>query len=334
MKTPYPDIEPYATHKIAVGQPHVLTVEECGNPQGVPVLFLHGGPGSHCKPHHRSVFNPDIYRIVLFDQRGAGRSTPSGCLQDNTTGDLVADMETIRKQLKIPKWVIFGSSWGTALGLVYAQQYPEHVLALILRGTFLARTRDINWGYVSGGVSRIFPQQWQEFTHFLPKKHLDTPLADYYDYLTGKDTALARTAAIAWAAWNGYVVSNGEFTDPIEFSKELLNGIRIECHYMFNRCFLEENQVLLHLNKLANIPAIIIHGQQDLVCPLENSYLLKQNWPMAQLKIVPTGGHLARDPETISAIVEATDEIFRIVDFFYSLDGKFGTLHFPVYSLD
>ncbi|MDM8558856.1 prolyl aminopeptidase [Candidatus Parabeggiatoa sp. HSG14] len=322
MKIPYPDIEPYSTHKIAVGQSHVLNVEECGNPEGIPVLFLHGGPGSHYKPHHRSLFNPSIYRIVLFDQRGAGHSTPSGNLQNNTTVDLVADIETIRKQLKIPKWVIFGSSWGTTLGLVYAQQYSEYVLALILRGTFLARTRDINWGYVEGGVSRIFPQQWQAFTDFLPK-NADTPLANYYDCLTGKDTALSRTAAIAWAAWNGYVVSYGEFTDPIEFSEELLNAVRIECHYMFNRCFLEENQLLQNINKLANIPAIIIHGQRDLVCPLENSYLLKQNWSMAQLKIVPTGGHLASDPETISTIVEATDEIFRVIDFFYNLDGKF-----------
>jgi len=312
MTTLYPNIEPYTTHQLTVGQEHVLMVEESGNPNGIPVIFLHGGPGGHCKTHHRCFFNPNHYRIVLFDQRGAGRSTPIGCLKNNTTWDLLNDMEIIRKQLTIEKWLIFGGSWGTTLGLLYAQQYPENVLGLILRGTFLARQRDINWFYTDGGVNCIFPQQWQAFTQWLPKiaegKEL---IAMYYNYLTSQDKAVANKAALAWAAWHGCVVSYGQFPAPTETSDKLLHEARIECHYFFNDCFLEDNYLLQHIDSVTHIPAIFIHGQQDLVCPLESSYLLTQNLPKAQLRIVPTGGHLAHDPDMISTLVTATDEMAK-----------------------
>lgn len=312
MITLYPNIEPYATHQIKVGQEHILMVEECGNPDGIPIIFLHGGPGSYCKPYHRCFFNPSIYRIVLFDQRGAGRSSPTGSLQDNTTWDLLTDMETIRKQLLIKNWIIFGGSWGATLGLLYAQQYPDQVLGLILRGTFLARERDIHWFYAEGGVNRFFPKQWQAFTRFLPKEeHWDNPLAIYYEYLTSKNTTVAHTAALAWATWGGCVVSCGMYAPLTESSEKLLNETRIECHYVFNHFFLEEYQLLRNIDKVADIPAILIHGQRDLVCPLESSYLLEQNWPAAQLKVVPTGGHLAADSEMLSALVEATDEMAK-----------------------
>ncbi|HEW98094.1 MAG: prolyl aminopeptidase [Candidatus Parabeggiatoa sp. nov. 3] len=310
----YPDIEPDATHQIAVGQTHVLTVEECGNPDGIPVIVLHGGPGSHCKPKHRSFFNPSAYRIILFDQRGAGRSTPMGSVNDNTTWDLLADLETIREQFSINKWVIFGGSWGATLGLLYAQQYPENVLGLILRSTFLARKDDIHWGYGNKGVNRFFPKQWQAFTQILPKDgHWEHPLAIYYDHLTSQDSTKAHAAALAWAAWGGCVVSYGQFPEPTESSQTLLNEARIECHYMFNHCFIEENQLLRDIDKVADIPAILVHGQQDLVCPLESAYLLEQNWPAAQLKVIPTGGHLAHDPEMISALLEATDDMVKLL---------------------
>jgi proline iminopeptidase len=261
-------------------------------------------------------FNPSVYRIVLFDQRGAGRSIPTGSLQENTTWDLLHDMEIIRKQLDINGWVVFGGSWGATLGLLYAQQYPDNVLGLILRGTFLARERDIHWVSAEGGVHRFFPKQWQAFTRFLPKEeHWNNPLAIYYELLTGKDTAAAHAAALAWAAWSGCVVSYGQFADPSESSEALLNRARIECHYMFNRCFLEENQLLREIEKVADTPAILVHGQRDLVCPLESSYLLEQNWPAAQLKVIAAGGHLAADPEMISALVEATDEMVKWLDF-------------------
>ena len=310
----YPDIEPYITHQIAVGKEHVLMVEESGNPEGIPVVFLHGGPGSSCKPYHRSIFNPTVYRIVLFDQRGAGRSTPTGSLQNNTTADLLADMEAIRKRLGIKKWVVFGSSWGATLGLLYAQQHPEQVLGVILRSIFLARQCDIDWFGKDGGVSRLFPQQWQAFIHRLSEEQRKNPLATYHEQLMSEETATAHVAALAWATWNSYVVTNGAFpapTDPLE----VFNGVRIECHYMFNRCFIEENQLLRDIDKVTNLPAILIHGQRDLICPLEASYLLAQNWQAAELKIIPTGGHLTSEPlEMLSAVVEATESMIKRLD--------------------
>ena len=315
MITLYPDIEPYATHQIPVGQEHILAVEECGNPEGIPVVFLHGGPGSHCKPYHRSFFNASRYRIVLFDQRGVGHSTPTGSIQENTTWDLLADMETIRKQLDIKSWVIFGDSWGATLGLLYAQQFPVHVSGLILRSAFLARVRDIHWFYAEDGVNRFFPKQWQAFTQFLPQEgHWDNPLAIYYEYLTSKDINTAFAAALAWVTWGSYVVNYGILPSPIEPSEKLLHKARIECHYMYNHCFLEENQLLQSVDKVADIPAILVHGQRDLVCPPESSYLLEQNWAAARLKIIPTGGHLAKDLEMISALVEATNEMVKWLD--------------------
>ena len=310
MATLYPEIEPYTTHQIAVGQEHILMVEECGNPKGIPVVFLHGGPGAHCKPYQRSFFDPNCYRIILFDQRGAGRSVPTGCLQHNTTWDLLADLETIRKQLSIENWLIFGGSWGATLGLLYAQQYPQQVLGLILRSTFLARQRDIDWCCLDGKVNQLFPEQWQAFIQLLPPTETEQSLlAIYYRHLTSQDVTVVQQAALAWAAWGGCVVSNGEFPTPTEPSDKLINEARIECHYMVNQCFLPENQLLHDLPKITHLPAILIHGQRDLVCPFESSYLLKQNWPHAQLKSIPNAGHLARDPGMIPALVEATDEM-------------------------
>ncbi len=313
MTTLYPAIEPYNTHHIAVGQEHILTVEECGNPSGIPVVFLHGGPGAYCKPYQRSLFNPSIYRIVLFDQRGAGRSIPTGSLLDNNTWNLLQDMEVIRERLDIENWVVFGGSWGATLGLLYAQQYPDRVLGLILRSIFLARIRDTDWGFRDGGVNRLFPKQWLAFTRFLPEGHWDNPLAIYRDNLISNNADVANTAALAWAAWSGCVVSYGEFAPPTECSTELLNEARLECHYISKHCFLEENQLLRDINKVANIPAILVHGQKDLTCPLESSYQLEQNWVAARLKIVANGGHLTRTPEMIATLVESTDEMAKMI---------------------
>lgn len=310
----YPAIEPYATYSLPVGHGHILYVEECGNPNGHPIVFLHGGPGSCCKPHHRTLFNPDIYRIILFDQRGAGRSTPAGSLTNNTTWDLLQDMEQLRKQLRIDSWVIFGGSWGATLGLLYAQQYPQHVAGLVLRSIFLARERDVHWAYREGGVNRFFPKQWKDFTRFLPKEeHWDTPLAIYYDYLIDKELATAKTAALTWSAWGNCIVTFGQLPATTVCTKEILNEARLECHYIFHHYFIEENQLLQEVDKVADIPAILLHGQCDLMCPLESSYLLEQAWPAAQLRILPMVGHLTSEPAMMAALVEATEDMAKLI---------------------
>ncbi len=312
MKTLYPDIEPYATHQLEVGQGHVLMVEECGNATGIPIVFLHGGPGSSCKAYHRSFFNPAKYRIILFDQRGAGRSTPAGELQSNTTEYLLADIELIREKLNIDKWIIFGGSWGATLGLLYAQKHSDKILGLILRSIFLARKCDIDWVHMDEGVNKYFPEQWQEFFDFAPGDWTQL-LTAYYTALTGKDVDVMNKAALAWASWGGCVVSNGKFATPTEISEKILNLIRIECHYLYHNCFIEENQLISDINKIANIPTILIHGEKDLVCLPESSQLLKQNLPTAKLIIVPNVGHLSDEPSMLSALIEATDEMLNII---------------------
>ncbi len=315
MKTLYPEIEPYIVHRIAVDAEHTLKVEECGNPQGIPIVFLHGGPGSHCKAYHRCFFNPQIYRIILFDQRGAGASTPVGSLTNNTTQHLLADMEIIRAKLNLEKWIIFGGSWGATLGLLYAQAHPERILGLILRSIFLARQCDIHWFHELGAVSRIFPQQWENFVNHLPKEEQGDLLTSYYARLTGENMEVAHNAALAWATWEGFVISEGKFPDPTESSEAILNSTKMECHYMLNNCFIEENQLLNNLNKVKHIPTVLIHGQMDLVCPFDNSYLLAKNWGnKAQLKVVLTGNHRSTEPaEMLSTIVTVIDEMSSIV---------------------
>ncbi len=308
MKILYPDIEPYATHQLDVGQGHILTVEECGNANGIPIVFLHGGPGSNCKSYHRSFFDPAKYRIILFDQRGAGRSTPAGKLQFNTTEHLLADIELIRETLNIKKWVVFGGSWGAALGLLYAQQHSDKVLGIILRSIFLARKCDIDWFHMDDGVNKYFPKQWQDFFDFAPGDWNQLLIA-YHTALTGGDINAKNKAALAWATWGGCVVSSGTFADPTEVSEKLLNLVSIECHYLYNNYFIKENQLVLDINKVKNIPTILIHGQKDLVCLPESSRLLKQHLPSAKLILVPSSGHLSDDPAMISALVESTDEM-------------------------
>ncbi|MCK5877193.1 MAG: prolyl aminopeptidase [Candidatus Marithrix sp.] len=309
MKKLYPDIEPNTIYQLEVGQDHVLMVEECGNPTGIPIIFLHGGPGSNSKPQHRSFFDPSIYRIILFDQRGAGYSQPSGNLQANTTKHLLADMELIREKLNIDKWVIFGGSWGATLSLLYTQKHVDRVLGLILRSIFLARKSDISWFHIEGGVNKYFPNQWQKFFDFAPGRDWQQLLIAYYTALTGNNIDIKNHAALTWAAWSGCVVSNGTFPEPTEVSDKLLNSVRIECHYLYNNYFIEENQLVLNIDKVINIPTTLIHGQKDLVCLPDNSQLLKRHLPKAQLKIIPSGGHLSDDPAMISALVEATDEM-------------------------
>src|SRR5690554_3905754 len=241
----YPDIDPYARHRLAVDEPHELYLEESGNPDGIPVLVVHGGPGGGCEDYHRRFFDAERFRIILMDQRGAGRSTPLAELEGNSTDTLVQDMETIRQFLGIDKWVLFGGSWGSTLSLVYAETYPERVLGLILRGIFLCRQRDLNWFYHEGGASAVFPDYWQDFVAPIPDAERDDLIAAYYERLTGDNELATMAAAKAWSLWEGRCATlrpNQDVVDSFSNPYKALALARIESHYFVNRAFLEDNQ--------------------------------------------------------------------------------------------
>ena len=305
----YPDIDPFCTHRLAVEPPHELYLEECGSADGIPVLFLHGGPGSGCESYHRRFFDPARYRIVLFDQRGCGRSTPHAELQGNTTGALVADIEAIREHLGIGRWLVFGGSWGSTLALAYGQAHPQRVTGLILRGIFLCREREIHWFYQEG-AGRIFPDYWQDFLAPIPEAERGDLVAAYHRRLTG-DNELARLAAAkAWSIWEGRSASllpNESIVSHLGSPHTALSMARIECHYFVNRAFLEPDQLLREMPRIAHIPGLIVHGRYDLICPLESAWELHRAWPGSELRIVPDAGHAASEPGIRAALVAATD---------------------------
>lgn len=312
MKELYPPIEPYAVHLLDVGGGHRVYVEECGNPDGIPVVFLHGGPGGGCKIYQRSFFHPQHYRAILFDQRGCGRSQPQGRLDANTTADLLADMELIRTRLGVERWLLFGGSWGATLALLYAQQHPDRSSGLVLRGSFLARQMDLDW-YLKDGVNRIYPERWAELLEALhARAHPDDLIADFHAVLHGKDELAQRRAARAWSVWGGQVAL-GEAFSPADteahVSVATLQQARLEVHYGYHRYFLEENQILRDCGLIPKMPAIFVHGRRDLVCPLESAFTLRQHLPFAELRILPNAGHIASDPQMASALLEAADEL-------------------------
>ena len=311
MRKLYPEIRPYVQHSLAVDPPHILYVEESGAPSGLPVLFVHGGPGAGTEAYHRRFFDPDRYRIILFDQRGCGHSTPHAELEGNTTQSLVADMERIREQLGIERWVVFGGSWGSTLALVYAETHPERVLALILRGVFLCRPHEIHWFYQEG-ASRLFPDAWQDYLSPIPPPERADMVAAYYRRLTGSDEVARMAAAKSWALWEGRTSTLrprdavlNHFGDPFT----ALSLARIECHYFVNDSFLEPDQILRDAARLAEIPGHIVHGRYDVVCPVENAWELHLAWPRAQLEIIPDAGHSATEPGITDALVRATDAV-------------------------
>lgn len=310
----YPEINDVTSYEIAVDNPHKLYVEECGNPDGIPVIFLHGGPGSGCNANHRRYFNPEKYRIILFDQRGCGLSTPHGCLDKNTTHHLVADIETIRLKLNVHQWVIFAGSWGVTIALLYAQQYKERVLGMILRGAFLASKRDMDW-FFEDGVSRVFPQLWQNYSTCLPKKsESETLLQTYHRCLLDGDKKLNAKAALAWSTWTDSVVtwmlpSTDTNKKPPNDIDKLIRSVRLEAHYAVNQYFLEENYLLENCEEIQDIPTFLIHGQLDITCPVESSWLLHKELKNSSLQILPNTGHLANEPDMIEALITATDEI-------------------------
>ena len=316
MLTLYPEIEPYKTHLLARepltdGHSHQVYVEECGNPDGIPVIFLHGGPGSGCRPQHRCYFDPDKYRIILFDQRGCGRSLPSGELENNTTSHLVGDMEFIRTHLGIERWVLFGGSWGATLALCYAREHPQKVISMILRGTFLGREEDINWVYAEGGASRLFPECWQQLVAELSDDDQSHPLNKLFEKLNDKDESVQLAAAKTLNAWEGTIVMlrDQEYEPDMSQDPGPLAHSRIQLHFALNHCFIDDSPILKSIPSIAHIPTIVIHGRYDLVCPLQQSWELKQAWPQIDLRIVPLAGHAAGEPGLIDALVTATNEL-------------------------
>ncbi len=308
MQILYPDIKPYAEHRLQVSDIHDLYIEECGSPDGIPVVFIHGGPGGGCDPEYRCYFDPEKYRIILFDQRGCGRSKPHASLIDNTTQDLVADLEAIRESLDVDKWMLFGGSWGSTLALIYAERFPERVSAMVLRGIFLGRESDYDWLYKEG-ASKIYPDYWEDFNGHIPEDERGNLIAAYYSRLTGSDELSRMASAKAWSIWEARIATLhtshkilNQFSDP----HTALSLARIEAHYFINNCFIEDNQILSNINKISQIPGIIVHGRYDMVCTLDNAWTLNQAWPISELHIVREAGHSGGEAGNVDALVRAT----------------------------
>jgi proline iminopeptidase len=305
----YPPTEPFAIHDIAVDNGHRLYVEECGQPNGIPAIFLHGGPGAGCEPAHRGFFDPTRYRAVLFDQRGCGRSTPHASLAANTTCDLIADIEHIRTRLGIERWLVFGGSWGSTLALAYAEMHPHRVSALVVRGIFLCREEEIRWFYQEG-ASWIFPDYWQDYLAPIPEDERDDLLTAYYRRLTSEDESVRTAAAHAWSVWEGRtatLLGNPHVEAHFANLHVALSLARIECHYFVHHAFLAPNQLLRDAHRLAAIPGVIVQGRYDVICPMHSAWELHQAWHAADLQIIPDAGHSAFEPGIRSALVAATD---------------------------
>ncbi len=310
MRTLYPPIEPNQSGMLQVDDRHTLYWEECGNPDGKPVVMLHGGPGGGCNEAMRRFHDPSKYRIVLFDQRGAGRSTPHADLVDNTTWDLVADIERIREMLGIERWQVFGGSWGSTLALAYAQKHPERVTELVLRGIFMLRRWELEWFYQEG-ASRLFPDQFEPYREFIPEAERGDLMAAYHTRLTSDDEAVRLEAARRWSIWEGgtsYLRVPEDYADSHGDAQFALAFARIENHYFVNKGFFDaDDQLLRDAHRIADIPGVIVHGRYDVVCPVANAWDLHKAWPKAVLEISPTAGHSAFEVENIDALVRATD---------------------------
>jgi len=306
----YPAIEPYASGYLRVSDVHELYFEACGNPKGKPVLFVHGGPGAGCDVRARSFFDPQAFRIVLFDQRGCGRSRPHASLVDNTTWHLVADIEQLREKLGIERWLVFGGSWGSTLALAYAQSHPERVTEMVLRGIFMLSQFELRWFYQQG-ASALFPDRWQSYLAAIPPAERDDMIQAYYRRLTSDDRATRVAAARAWSIWEAatsYLHVNDENVNRWGEEDFATAVARIECHYFVNRGFLEsEDQLLRNVTRMRQIPGTIVQGRYDVVCPMQTAWSLHQAWPEADFRIVPDAGHSAFEPGTLHELISATD---------------------------
>ncbi len=304
------EIECYHSGMLPVGDGHEIYYEECGNPAGKPAVYLHGGPGGGSNPGQRRVFDPDKYRIILFDQRGCGRSTPTASLENNTTWDLVADIEKLRQHLSIERWLVCGGSWGSTLSLAYAETHPDRVTELILRGIFTLRKTELDW-YYQGGAAAIFPDEWEKFLAPIPAPEQDNLIAAYYHQLTSKDLEVQRVAARAWSIWEGSTINLLQRPGQIEsFASEAFSIAfsRIECHYFINGGFFEEDGFLINnVDKIRHIPTIIIQGRYDVCTPMTTAWDLHQAFPEAEFSIVPDAGHMFDEPGIADQLVVATD---------------------------
>jgi proline iminopeptidase len=308
----HPPVEPYETGLLAVDRLHRIYWEQCGNPDGLPVIFLHGGPGSGSTPTHRRFFDPALYRAVLFDQRGSGRSTPIGALEDNTTPDLVADIERLRERLGIERWLVFGGSWGSTLALAYGQAHPDRCLGFVLRGIFLCRPSEIDW--FLHGMGTIFPEPWRAFSEFLPAAERGDLLGNYYRRLTDPDPQVHLPAARAWSTYEGSCSTLLPSPDTIAAFGEdrlALGLARLEAHYMKYGGFLPPGGLLGGIDRIRHLPAVIVQGRYDVVCPVVTADVLARAWPEADYQIVPDAGHSAMEPGTRARLLAALDRMRR-----------------------
>lgn len=310
MRELYPPREAYQEGKLQVTELHTIYFEESGNPQGKPIVVLHGGPGGGCPSYYRQYFNPEKWRLIMFDQRGCGKSTPHAELRENTTWDLVSDIEKLREHLKIDKWVVFGGSWGSTLSLAYSENHPERCNGLILRGIFMLRQKELHWFYQEG-ASNIFPDAWEEYLKPIPLEERGDLLNAYYKRLTSEDKRVRLEAARAWSIWEAS-------TSKLFLDKSLMTAFgesafadafaRIECHYFVNKGFFErENQLLLNVDKIRHIPAVIVQGRYDVVCPMISAWELHKVWSEAEFIVVPDAGHSMTEPGIQTALIDATD---------------------------
>jgi proline iminopeptidase len=306
----FPAIEPYATGVLEVGGGHRVYWEECGNPRGIPVLFCHGGPGSSCSPGHRRFFDPQRYRAILFDQRGCGRSQPLGGTRENTTWDLVADIEALRRRLEVERWLLFGGSWGAALALAYAQSHPDAVAGLVLRGVFLGTDAEVDW--FLNGLRRFVPEAWDAFARALSAG----PGGDLLDaccrQLDAASAEEALRAARGWVDYESAVMALGEQPGTASGSLSdaaVLARVRIQTHYLRHRCFLEERPILSHMVALGALPAIIVQGRLDMVCPPITAAQLAAGWPGAELRLIDRAGHFIFNPQLVAALLQALEDL-------------------------
>jgi len=310
LRTLYPAIEPFASGFLQVSPVHRLYYEQCGNPDGKPVVFLHGGPGAGCGPNSRRFFDPAHYHIILFDQRGCGRSTPHAELVENTTWELVADMERLREHLGIDRWQVFGGSWGSTLALSYAQTHPQRVSELVLRGIFMLRRWELEWFYQKG-CDAIFPDAWETYLAQIPEVERGDLISAYYRRLTSPDPAIRLSAAKAWSVWEAstsYLLQDAEQIKGNAVDEFALAFARIECHYFVHGGFFDaDDQLLRNASRLKDIPAVIVQGRYDVVCPTRSAWDLHRAWPEADLRIVADAGHSAFEPGITDELVRATD---------------------------
>ncbi|MEM7408140.1 MAG: prolyl aminopeptidase [Pseudomonadota bacterium] len=309
-RTLYPEIEPFNTGRLKVSDLHEIHFEESGNPRGKPAIFVHGGPGGGGNPASRRYHDPDVYRIVVFDQRGCGKSTPYASLTENTTWHLVSDMEAIRTHLGIDRWQVFGGSWGSTLAMTYAQTHPERVTELVLRGIFMLRRSELLWFYQEG-ASHLFPDAFESYAAAIPEVERGDLISAYYRRLTSDDVEVQRAAARAWSVWEGstsYLIQNAAHIEHAGEDDFAVAFARIECHYFVNGGFFEvDGQILRDIDRIRHIPGVIVQGRYDVVCPMRSAWDLHKAWPESELHVVPDSGHSANEKGIIDLLVRTTD---------------------------